>query len=114
MNPFGPVFFAATDNVLGFGLGETGDARLGELMEAPAGDSSTFLSMSIDLSAYYGMMADSVENLAPADPDSPPLAVSAAMTDVMRNLQALYSRQTIDVMFTERGIEIPVRLELAQ
>lgn len=114
VNPFGPVFFAATDNVLGFGLGETGDARLGELMEAPAGDSSTFLSMSIDLSAYYGMMADTAQNPAPADPDSPPLAVSAAMTDVMRSLQALYSRQTVDVMFTERGIEIPVRLELAQ
>jgi hypothetical protein len=113
-NPFGAVFFAATETVFGFGLGETGEARLGELMTAPVGDSATFLSMSIDLSSYYGLMADTAENLAPLDPDAPPLAVMAAMTDVMRNLQALYSKQTVEVMFTERGVEIPVRLELAQ
>jgi hypothetical protein len=70
--------------------------------------------MSIDLSAYYGLMADTAENLSLIDPDEPPLALINAMTEAMRNLQVLYARETVDILFTERGIEIPVRLELAE
>jgi hypothetical protein len=35
------------------------------------------------------------------------------MSEMMRSIQAIYTRETIAVRFTGRGIEVPIRLELA-
>lgn len=114
VNPFGQAYFVASDEVIGIGLGRNGETRLSELMQSPPGDPSTFLNMSVDMSAYYGLLADMMENAALIDPSGvPPTAVISSMTDVMRSLQALYSRETVDIRFTERGVEIPIRLDLA-
>jgi hypothetical protein len=45
------------------------------------------------------------------DPQS--VAVAASMSEMMRSIQAIYTRETIAVRFTGRGIEVPIRLELA-
>ena len=112
LNPFGPTFFVATETEIGVGLGPSGEARLEELMRSPAGDPSTFLRISLDLAAYYGLLADTMGELALIDPDAPPPAAIASMAEMMRGLQAIYSRETADFRFTERGVEIPVRFDL--
>ena len=114
VNPFGDAYFVATDSEMGVGLGENGEVRLGELMSAPASDPSTFMAMSLDLGAYYGLMADTIENAAVLDlAGDPQMAVIGSMTDMMRGMQDVFSRETVDIQFTDRGIEMPIRLELA-
>jgi hypothetical protein len=119
VNPFGDVFFVATDSEIGVGLGENGEDRLAELMGSPASDPSTFMSMSIDMGAYYGLMAETMESIAALEPGSAAqsatqMGIIGSMTEMMRTMQNLYSRETVDIRFTERGIEMPVRLELVQ
>lgn len=115
VNPFGPAYFVATDSQIGVGLGRNGEARLAELMAAPAGDPSTILSMSIDMGTYYGILADAMETMAPPDTaGAPPLAFISSAREMLRTLQAIYSRETVDVRLTVRGVEVPVRLELVQ
>jgi hypothetical protein len=114
-NPFGAAFFVATDSLIGVGLGDNGDVRLGELMRARDGEASTFISMSMDMAAYYRLMADTLENMAVLDPGgAPPLAYIDSFSGLMRGMQDVYARETMDVRFTERGIEMPVRLDLVQ
>jgi hypothetical protein len=115
MNPFGAAFFVATDTSIGVGLGQNGETRLGELMGSPPGDPSTFLHTSVDMAAYYGLMADAMDNVGVLGaPGAPPMAFVSSISGMMRSMQDFYSRETVDVRFTERGIEIPVRLELAR
>jgi hypothetical protein len=115
VNPFGVAYFVATESQIGVGLGLNGEARLAELMAAPAGDPSTILSMGIDVDAYYGILADAMETVTPLDAaGAPPLEFISSTREMFRSLQTVYSRETIDVRFTGRGIEVPVRLELVQ
>ena len=115
MNPFDSVYFAATDNAIGIGLGAEANVRLAELFDAPMGDASTFFSLSLDLEAYYAIFGDLLEIAPVLDPaGAPPEAFVAAMQDAMQAMQAIYTSETIDVRFTERGVEIPTRLEIAQ
>jgi len=58
---------------------------------------------------------DSLLRYVPLDPaDAPPMALLSTMTGMFRGFQDIYSRETMDVWFTERGVEIPLRVELAQ
>jgi hypothetical protein len=111
-NPFGSIVFGATTTSIGVGLGEAGDAALERLLQARPGDPATVMSMSMDLARYYSLVADLLVGQAFAgDPQS--VAVAASMSEMMRSIQAIYTRETIAVRFTGRGIEVPIRLELA-
>lgn len=115
-NPFGSMYIAATESSLAVGMGSNARANLERLMAAPAGDTSSFFSMSVDTARYYGLMADALESVNAGSLAAQGAAVPqlASMSEMMRSLQDIYSREYVDVRFTERGIEMPVRLELKQ
>ena len=112
MESFETIYLAATPSALAAGIGADAETKLQQLLDAPAAAPGTFMTMSVDMQEYYGLQAEAIEMAAQMDP-SMPVAVVNAMTGMMRSIQDMYSREHVTVRFTERGVEIPVRIEMA-
>lgn len=115
---FDAAFVAMTDSTLGVSVGEGSDSRLAALLSAPAANPPPFMSMSVDGARYYDYMSQIIEAGANTPgPDGSPNEVSremqVAMSQVMSGVGDLVERITIDVTFTDRGVEMPSTLTLA-
>ena len=111
---FEEAFVAMTQDTLGVAVGEGSEQGLSELLTAPPADPPPFMSMSIDGERYYGLMSQVIEAGAAADSDenvSPEMQV--AMSQVMTGIGDFIDRITVDVTFTERGVEIPSSMTLS-
>lgn len=104
---------ALTENALALAVGDASDVGLGKMLDAPVADNKPFLSFSLDAGRYYSFLGDAITQ-APTDggenPPSPEL--QSALKDAMSAVGELYDRMTVDILLTERGVEMNSQVTL--
>jgi len=110
------VFAALSDNALSVALGAGAESNAAALLVAESPDPAPFMSISMDSARYYSMIGEAMEKESPADKEGEqmPEEIRAAMRDIMILSGSMYDRMTIDVQFTERGIEIGGLMKLSE
>ncbi len=104
------AWIAMTDAALALSIGEGDETQLPGMLSAPLVSPPPFMSIDMDAASYYGFVGDAA-TLGGSEENTP--EVNAAVGEAMTSLQALIQRITVDVQFTERGIEIPSTVTLA-
>lgn len=104
------AWVAMSDAALALSVGDGGETHLPGMLTAPLASPPPFMSIDMDAASYYGFVGDAAA-LGGNDENRP--EVNAAVREVMTSLQALIRRITVDVQFTERGIEAPSTMTLA-
>ncbi len=107
------AFIAMTDNALAISLGQGGADRIVELFDKEFADPAPFMSMFMDGGQYYGFVADTMLLAQPDDPETP-LEITAAMSNLMRAMEGWFGETSVNVHFTERGVEMPTTVEFAE
>jgi len=70
--------------------------------------------MNMDSARYYSMMGEAMaQESSDAEEDKMPKAINEAMREIMILSGSMYERMSVDVLFTERGIEIGGRMQLS-
>lgn len=113
------IYIAMTDNALGIAVGEDAQSGLAALLEAAPGDPLPIMSMHMDAKSYYGFIGDAMMAGKPStSPDAEAEEISPevqqAIADLMTEFGELLSRISVDVLFTERGLEIPTVVTLVE
>ncbi len=110
------AFAALSTNALSVSLGAGAEERSADMLVADSPDTAPFMSMSMDSGRYYSMIGEAMsrEDLADEDGKQVPAAVRAAMRDVMVLSGSMYERMSVDIRFTERGIEISGLMKLSE
>lgn len=111
------AYIAMSEDALALSVGSGSEAGLAEMLKATSPQPAPFMSMDMDAARYYGFLGDAMAgNLAASD--DPAEVQSAEMVQatsgMMRTFEKLFSRVSFDVQFTERGVEIPSRMSLAE
>ena len=62
----------------------------------------------MDSARYYAMIGEAMSKEQPADEDGEPMPeeIRSAMRDIMALSGSMYERMSVEIRFTERGIEI--------
>jgi len=114
------AYAVMTDNALAIAVGAEPKTRVSEAINADSVEPPPFMSVSMDASAYYELIAQSMieertEEQA-EEGDENPLSESSriALSEMMTSFGSLYDRMLIDVRFTARGIEISSNMTLQQ
>jgi hypothetical protein len=107
------AYIAMKDNALAISLGQGGADRIVELFDKDFADPAPFMSMFMDAGQYYGFVADSMLFAQSADSETP-LEVTAAMSDLMRAMEGWFGETSVNVHFTERGVEMPTTVEFVK
>ena len=71
------------------------------------------MSMFMDAGQYYGFVADTMLLAQPDNPETP-LEVTAAISNLMRAMEDWFGETSVNVHFTERGVEMPATIEFAK
>lgn len=100
------AFAAMNDDALAVSVGENAESELGDVLEADAADPSPFASFSMDAARYYGFIGEAMSVTDGDDENAPTPEMQAAMQEVMAAIADVYDRMSVDVSFTERGIEL--------
>ena len=120
---FGAVYIAMTDNALGIAVGADAESGLGDLLEAPAGEPPPIMSMHMDAASSYGLIGDAMmandfggETDGEADGEAAeiPPEVKEAIGEIMSELSDLLSRLSVEMSFTEQGLEISTTVTLVE
>lgn len=105
---------AMSDEALALSVGEGNEAKLPDMLAAPPGDPAPFMSMDMDAGAYYGFIADvTMQADAGEDDEERSPEFQEAFSRTMKSLEEAIDRIVFDVYFSERGIEFPSTVELA-
>ncbi len=109
------VFAALSTNALSVSLGAGAESNSADMLVADSPDPAPFMSMSMDSARYYAMVGEAMSKEQPADEEGEqmPEAIRSAMRDIMVLSGSMYDRMSIDVRFTERGIEIGGLMKLS-
>ncbi len=112
---FGAAYLAITDGAIGLSIGDGDPAGLSELLNALPGDPPPSMSMRLDGDRYYAFMSEAVQagNASGQEDVQASPEVQAAISQVMSGIGDMIERIAVDVTFTERGIELPATLTLA-
>jgi hypothetical protein len=105
------AFVAMSENALALSFGTGSESGLEAMLGAASNDPAPFMSMDMDAGRYYGFIGDAMTLSDPED-ELPAEAVKAT-GDVMKTLQKMFSRVSVDIQFTERGVELPTTMVLA-
>ena len=100
------AFAAMTDDALAIAIGDDSEDKLDGLLSADASAPSPFMSFSMDAARYYGFLGEAMAMPKPDDENAPSPEMSAAMQDVMMAIAEVYDRMTVDIRFTDRGVEM--------
>jgi hypothetical protein len=102
------VFAALSDNALSVSIGNGAEANSADMLVADSADPTPFMSMSMDSARYYAMIGEAMSKEQPTDEgdESMPEEIRIAMRDIMALSGSMYKRMSVDVRFTQRGIEI--------
>jgi len=100
----GEAWLAMTEKSLVVAIGNEADKRIGELLAAEYASPSPMAALDMDSAAYYGILAQSMAGNADLDDADP--AVSDAIKEAMLSLQQLARRQTVEMHFTDKGLEL--------
>ncbi|MFQ6007265.1 MAG: hypothetical protein ACE5OQ_17390 [Woeseia sp.] len=103
---------AMSQNALAVSIGAGTEARLGDMLTADFNQPPPFFSMEMDAARYYEFVGQAVTDDDAEDKVSPEL--KAAIDDMMGVVGDMFSRMTVDIAFTERGIEFPSTIVLAE
>jgi hypothetical protein len=104
------AYVAMSESALALSFGAGSEAGLAGMLAADSATPAPFMSMDMDAARYYGFIGDaSMTNTG----EAPSPAMTKAMGDVMQALEGMFRRISFDVRFTDRGIEIPSTVELA-
>lgn len=114
--PIKTAYVAMSDSALALSLGDGGGERaLPGMLGAPLSEPAPFASLEMDAGAYYGFIADvtmkaeaAEEGQAPPSPE-----FEQAFRQTMQSLEQAIDRISFEVHFSERGIEVPSTIELA-
>jgi len=110
------AFVALSDNALSISVGAGAESNSADLLLADSPDPAPFMSMSMDSARYYSMVGEAMSKESPADEDGEqmPEEIRSAMRDIMVLSGSMYDRMSVDVRFTERGIEIGGLMKLSE
>lgn len=107
------AYVAMTDNALALSIGEGTETRLGDMLSATVNKPHPFVSMEMDAARYYDFIAQTMK-LDDDEEDKMPAELKEAIGEIMVVVGEMFSRMTFQVHFTERGIEFPSTIELAE
>jgi len=108
------AFAALSTNALTISLGEGAEANSANLLVADAADPTPFISMNMESARYYSMMGEAMlQESSDEEQEKMPKAVRDAMRNGIMLSGSLYERMSVEVLFTERGIEIAGRMKLS-
>ncbi|MDH3374969.1 MAG: hypothetical protein OEM85_16515 [Gammaproteobacteria bacterium] len=100
------AFAAMNENALAISVGEDSESELDGLLRAAASDPSPFMSFSMDAARYYGFLGEAMAADGDDKENAPTAEMQAAMQEVMAAVASVYDRMSVDVRFTERGVEL--------
>jgi hypothetical protein len=109
------VFAALSNDALSVSLGAGAESNSADMLVADSADPAPFMSVSMDSARYYSMVGEAMSKEQPADEEGEqmPEAIRSAMRDIMVLSGSMYDRMSVDVRFTERGIEISGLMKLS-
>ena len=110
------AYAAMTENALAIAIGSESRTRVSEVISASSIEPPPNMSVSVDATAYYALIAKSMMEEQDEEGEENPLPESAriALSDAMKSMGAMYDRVLMDVQFTSRGIEISSSVTLQQ
>ncbi len=97
------AFVAATDSALALSTGADAEQRLTELLTAPPAEMPPVVTMAADMGRYYALMRQGMVAQSDLDAQSP--RITQTVDELLAQLQEFAYETTLDVRFTERGIE---------
>lgn len=108
------AFAALTTSGLSVAVGEDAAREAESMLAGDTAKSMPLISLSMDASRYYDFVGASVMRDTQVDGEEPLSAdMRAAVRDLVQASGNIYDRLTMNVHFTERGIEIGSRVSLA-
>ncbi len=111
------AYIAMTDDALALSVGAGSERGLTDMLKAAPARPEPFLSVDVDAGRYYGFLGSAITT-GIAQSDDPEAAQAAEMmaatSDMMKSFEDLFSRVSFTIRFTERGIEMPSNVSLAE
>ncbi|MCH9693843.1 MAG: hypothetical protein K0U72_04980 [Gammaproteobacteria bacterium] len=108
------AFAALSTDAVSLSFGEGSGSIAEGMLLADSSDPAPFMSISLDAQRYYALIGEAMmQDESDSDGTPMPLAAREAMRDAMTATGSLYDRMSVDVRFTERGVEIDSRTTLA-
>ena len=104
------AYVAMSESALALSFGDGSEVELRTMLAAAPTEPSPFMSLDMDAGRYYGFIGDAMALTDGAD--QPPELVKA-QGEVMQTFAEIFSRIYFDVLFTERGVEMPATIHLA-
>ncbi|HET6629446.1 MAG TPA: hypothetical protein VFG91_06705 [Woeseiaceae bacterium] len=113
------AYIAMSEDALALSVGSGSETRLTDMLNATSAQPPPFMSMDMDAGRYYGFLGDAIaSNTAKPDDagaaEGPSPEMLQATGDMMESFEKLFSRVSFEIKFTERGIEIPSSMSLAE
>ncbi len=106
------AYVAMTEDALALSIGAGTEARLGDMLTAAISEPTPFMSMEMDAARYYDFIAQAVALEDDEENPTPP-ELKAAIGEMIGIVGDMFSRMTIEVEFTDRGIEFPTTIVLS-
>jgi hypothetical protein len=100
------AFAALNEGALAVSLGEDAETQVQDMLGADAATPPPFMSFSVDAARYYSFMGEAIAVGEADDENAPTPEMQAALTEMMNSIAEFYDRMSIDVLFTENGIEM--------
>jgi hypothetical protein len=108
------VFAALSTDALSISLGDGAESNSADMLVADSAEPAPFMSMSMDSAHYYSMVSDAMSQAPAADEeDKMPAAIREAMSEIMLLSGSMYERMSVEIQFTERGVEINGLMKLS-
>lgn len=104
------AWIALTESAIALSVSEDAETRLPALLNAEGGTPPPFMSMGLDGTQYYTLLGEAMRL---SEDEDVPDEMRDAMSDIFEAAADFYERLQVDVIFTERGIEIETDLSLA-
>lgn len=108
--PVDEAWVAMSDTAIAMAVGNGSESKVGGMLTNAEGTPPPFMSTHMDAGRYYGFVAEAMRS---GGDDSPNPEISESMAELMETLGNLFERMSVDIQFTDRGIEMPSVVTLA-
>jgi len=100
------AFAALNEGGLAVSMGDDAETQVQGMLSADAATPPPFMSFSVDAARYYSFMGEAIAAGEAGADDEPTPEMQDALTEMMNSIADFYDRMSIDVLFTENGIEM--------